>query len=121
MKFLGYCSWDESVRELVRSNHVLVVPSRSEGTPRVILECMAQGTPAIASNVGGIPDIVRDQENGLLFKMGSETDLLDKILMVCNNRDLYNRLILCSLSTSKYYTVQSFASHFLDAVGKLSK
>ncbi|MDB4442613.1 glycosyltransferase family 4 protein [bacterium] len=60
-----------------------VLPSRSEGTPTVILEAMASGTPIIASKVGGIPEIISDGVNGLLFESEKSEQLcvcLEKLL-----------------------------------------
>jgi glycosyltransferase involved in cell wall biosynthesis len=55
---------------------VFVLPSRSEGTPKVLLEAMARGLPVVASNVSGIPTLVRREQTGLLF----EDDDLDGLL-----------------------------------------
>ena len=47
---------------------VLVLPSRSEGMGRVIVEAFCRARPVVASRVGGIPDLVRDGDNGLLVE-----------------------------------------------------
>ncbi len=54
------------VPELMAALDILAVPSINEGMGRVLLEAGAAGTPAVASRVGGIPDIVDDGETGLL-------------------------------------------------------
>jgi glycosyltransferase involved in cell wall biosynthesis len=48
------------------ASDVLCVPSRSEGTPNVVIEALASGRPVVASRVGGVPEVVRHGENGLL-------------------------------------------------------
>ncbi|MBI2821675.1 MAG: glycosyltransferase family 4 protein [Acidobacteria bacterium] len=54
---------------------VAVLPSLFEGMGRVVLEAMAAGKPVVASNTGGIPDLVRHGENGLLVKPGDMQSL----------------------------------------------
>jgi glycosyltransferase involved in cell wall biosynthesis len=50
---------------------VFVLPSLSEGSPSVIVEALAAGTPILASNVGGVPELVRDGKEGFLFQPGN--------------------------------------------------
>lgn len=59
VQILGWIS-SADVAKLIERSHVLVLPSRNEGTPRAILEAMANGLCVIASDVGGIPELIGD-------------------------------------------------------------
>jgi len=54
------------ISEILSLSDIFVLPSLREGLPLTILEAMACGKPVIATNVGGIPEIVKDGENGIL-------------------------------------------------------
>jgi len=71
---------------------VLVLPSASEGLGRVIIEAFVRGRPAVASRVGGIPDLVQDGVNGLLVPPGDAPMLADAIVRVLTDRPLAERL-----------------------------
>ena len=61
--FLGHV---EDVPSLLAASDILCHPSLAEGLPNAIVEAMASGVPVVASNVGGIPDVVSHEETGLL-------------------------------------------------------
>ncbi|MEM7652839.1 MAG: glycosyltransferase family 4 protein [Pseudomonadota bacterium] len=63
------------VRELMRAATVLVLPSRTEAFPMVLLEAAAMGLPAIASNVGGVAEIIDDGATGSLVDAGDSESL----------------------------------------------
>jgi glycosyltransferase involved in cell wall biosynthesis len=60
----------EEVTQLLQKVDIFVLPSYYEGMPMVVLEALSAGLPVIATSVGGIPEVVRDNYNGLLVKPG---------------------------------------------------
>lgn len=70
----------------------LILPSRKEGLGSVLLEAMLAEVPVIASNAGGIPDLVKDGKTGLLIAPNDPQALADKILELYSNADLRRRL-----------------------------
>jgi glycosyltransferase involved in cell wall biosynthesis len=69
---------------------LLVLPSRSEGLPRVVMEAFCRGRPVVGSYGGGIPDLVVDGENGLLGRDGHE--LGEALARVLGDSGLAERL-----------------------------
>ena len=78
----------EQVREKMKNCYCLAVPSISEGLPRVIMEAMALAKPIIASNVGGIPDLLKDGQNGFLFEPRNSDELAKKLKILLSDKDL---------------------------------
>lgn len=78
----------DKVREKMRDCYCLAVPSVSEGLPRVIMEAMALAKPIIASRVGGIPDLVKDGQNGFLFEVGNVEQLAEKLRILLQDKNL---------------------------------
>jgi len=64
---------------------VAVIPSLMENYPIVALEALRYKTPVIASRIGGIPEIIIDHENGLLFEAGSVPELKNALAEMVNN------------------------------------
>jgi glycosyltransferase involved in cell wall biosynthesis len=71
---------------------LLVLPSLTEGIPLTLLEGMSFGLPIVASNVGGIPEIIENGNNGVLVEPGSSDELAAKIAMLIKERDLRSKL-----------------------------
>lgn len=70
---------------LLRDSDVMVLPSRREGLPMVIVEAMLAGTPIIASAVGGIPEVLVHQQSGLLFSPDDTKGLSEQMREVLQN------------------------------------
>lgn len=71
---------------------VLVLNSTHEGFPHVILEAMGLGLPVVATAVGGIPEIVRHGENGLLIPPSNDQALFDTLWSLISSRSERERL-----------------------------
>jgi glycosyltransferase involved in cell wall biosynthesis len=76
----------EAVRELLDGSTCLVLPSRSEGLPRVLFEAMARGRAVVATKVGGIAELVDDGVNGRLVDPDDATALADALVDVLGDR-----------------------------------
>ncbi len=72
--------------------NVFVLPSRSEGSPNVLLEAMASGTAVVATAVGGVPEVVRSGDNGLLVPANDVNALAGGIAELSINQELRQRL-----------------------------
>ena len=78
--------------EHIGSCAILVLPSRSEAMGRVLVEAMAAGKPRVGSNVDGIPTVINDGVDGLLFESENVEDLASKLDMLMGNQDLRRKL-----------------------------
>jgi len=74
--FVGHKS---NIEAVWRSHHALVLPSRFEGMPLVIVEAMLCGRPCIATDVGGTRELIRDGENGFLARAAT-VEMLDEAM-----------------------------------------
>jgi glycosyltransferase involved in cell wall biosynthesis len=85
VQFLGFLVGHALISQMARAS-VIVVPSRWwENYPMVVLEAMLLGKPVIASQMGGIPEMVKDGERGLLFEAGNVAELREKIQWVAQH------------------------------------
>ncbi|MCQ6254867.1 glycosyltransferase family 4 protein [Methanocaldococcus sp.] len=91
IQLLGKKSFNETA-SFMRKCSFLIVPSRSEGFGLVAVEAMACSKPVIASDVGGLKEVVIDGYNGLLFKKEDIIDLKEKIQKLIDDKDLRKTL-----------------------------
>jgi glycosyltransferase involved in cell wall biosynthesis len=72
---------------------VLVLPSHSEGSPNVLLEAMAAQVPIVATAVGGVPEIVQNDETALLIKPNAPEQMAGAISEILGDDALAQRLV----------------------------
>ena len=82
VEFTGWVSGDEKIKKLNQAD-VVVLPSYNEGLPMVILEGMSLGKCIISTRVGGIPEVIENEENGLLIDAGNKEQLIGALSVTC--------------------------------------
>jgi glycosyltransferase involved in cell wall biosynthesis len=107
--------WDRSLtpEEVARAldeSTVLVLPSRSEGMGRVVVEAQCRGRAVIGSRVGGIPDLVCDGENGLLVEPEHPEALAEALQRVLADPELAARLGAEARASVRLGSPESWAS-----------
>ena len=91
VKYCTSLEWHKAM-EVLKSSQVLVLPSRIESVPQSILEAFYLKIPVIATNVGGVHELVSNNKTGLLVTPNNSKELLEKINYLLNDIDLCNRL-----------------------------
>jgi glycosyltransferase involved in cell wall biosynthesis len=89
--FLGSVPY-EQVPALYHEFDAFVLPSHTEGLPRVILEAQATATPVIATRVGGVPEVIDDGKTGVLCEPHAPTELAAALDRLATNEDERTRL-----------------------------
>ncbi|MCU0241262.1 MAG: glycosyltransferase family 4 protein [Vicinamibacteria bacterium] len=82
----------ENVDEYLRAGDVFVFPSVFEGLPHSIVEAAAAGLPSVASRAGGIPDVIVDQENGLLVPPADSAALAQALRAMIGTDEMRARM-----------------------------
>ena len=87
--FVGY---QPDVAGYYRLFDAFLLPSVNEGTPVSAIEALASGTPVVATRVGGVPDVVRDQVDGFLVEPGDTEAAADRLAELASDPELRQRL-----------------------------
>jgi glycosyltransferase involved in cell wall biosynthesis len=109
----------EDVARTYANATVLIVPSLcEENAPMVIAEAAAQGLPAVAAAIGGIPEMVKDGENGLLFKPGDADDLALQLRRIDEHPEILEPMREKAIESSARYAPDRVAGEYLKLLGK---
>lgn len=87
--FVGY---QPEVAGYYRLFDAFLLPSVNEGTPVSAIEALASGTPVVATRVGGVPDVVRDGEDGFLFEPGDTDGAAERLALLASDATLRSAL-----------------------------
>ncbi len=101
--FRGRISNTEIPRHMTQSD-LFVLPSLSESFGIVNIEAMASGLPIVTTNVGGLPEIVKNGVNGFLVEPKNPEALAEKILLVLNDKDLWEKISVQNIETASEYS-----------------
>ncbi len=99
----------ERIQDCMNQAEVFVHPSLSEGFPVTIIEAMACGLPIVATNVGGIPNIVEEGVNGYLVNAKSPDEMAERILFLLQNDEMRERMSANNREKAELFTWDKIA------------
>lgn len=106
IEFLGPLPGDR-VGSLLKGAMFSVIPSVwYENNPLSVIESLSLGTPVVGASIGGIPELISDGRDGLIFKAGDESDLSEKLIEACEhtwNREEIKRDALRRFSSASHF------------------
>jgi len=92
VKFLGFLSEYQAATKFISDAYCLVVPSRTDNFPTVILEALSAGVPVIATRVGGVTEMIEDGKEGYLVESENVEALADAITRMVEDTTRRNRM-----------------------------
>jgi glycosyltransferase involved in cell wall biosynthesis len=104
VRFLGYRS---DVEAVLRAADLCVVPSRSEGFSLAALEAMATGLPVVATGVGGLPEVVKDGETGVLVEPENPPALAKAVIRLLADPTLRSEVAAAALASARGYDIDA--------------
>jgi glycosyltransferase involved in cell wall biosynthesis len=112
--FIGHVD-REALLKHYQNASIFILPSYYEGMPNSILEAMACGLPIIATNVGGIPDVVVHGKNGLLIPPGDSNAIAAAIIRLKTDSQLRERMgTLNRKCVEKFYSWDRISEKFIE-------
>lgn len=106
--------------QLYSATDVFVVPSIEDNLPNTILECLSCGTPVVAFNIGGVPDMIKHKFNGYLVDEVSSEGLGKGINFVLNNLSLFDSYEI-SQDCRQRFNIQLQASKYTKLYEKINE
>jgi glycosyltransferase involved in cell wall biosynthesis len=99
----------DDVRPWLRAAYLLLLTSENEPFGRVLVEAMACGVPVVATRCGGVPEIVRDGQDGLLVEPGHADQMAEAIRKLFKDNILRDRLVKSALKRAETFSIEDHA------------
>ena len=115
IKWIGHVRFQD-IPDLMRSSDIFVLPSLSEGTPRVLVEARANSLPLVATNVGGIPTSVINEHDGILVPAKDPKLLANAISKIIEDGVFRKRLIYNGYKTAQKMTTDKFVNFTIECL-----
>jgi len=117
--FLG---WREDVAAVYAELDLLVMPSKQEAMGRVIVEAFSAGVPVVAFPVGGIPEVIHDQDSGFLVRPATAEALANKLreLLTGDRERLRTVARNARREWEKHYTLAAFQSRIMELMERVA-
>lgn len=110
--YIKQCGTVCSPFQILNDSDIFILPSKYEGMPMTLIEAMGTGLPIVASDVGGIPDMIDNYHNGILCAPKID-DIADKIIGLLNNEALCEKLGRSALTDSQKFSAELMAERYV--------
>lgn len=100
--------------QLLADSSIFILPSYGEGLPMALMEALAAGKAVIITPVGGVPDVITDEVNGLLIPAGSPAAIATALGRLVEDADLRRRLGRAGRETAEIYSLDAWYAHLTD-------
>lgn len=112
---VGFKSGEE-LKTLISQARASVYPSIwYENCPLSVMESISYGTPVIGADIGGIPELIENGKNGLLFKSGDAKDLASKISLIVNDNTVADK-ITNGCKDNKFMSVREYTAKYFELI-----
>jgi glycosyltransferase involved in cell wall biosynthesis len=119
VRFLGWIS-GEAKQQTLKEADIFVLPSHFEGLSNAMLEAMAAGLPVVVTRVGGLPDVIHHEVDGLLVEPRDVAGLRDALLRLIGDRSLREALGLAARAKAGTFCVERAVDQLLDLASRQS-
>jgi glycosyltransferase involved in cell wall biosynthesis len=106
----------DNIGDILGETSVFALSSLREGLPVALVEALASGLPVIGTNAGGIPEVIKDKENGFVVLAGEERALSKAILDIFNNPEKLEKMGLRSRELFEQYFSLNIMINKLDVL-----
>jgi glycosyltransferase involved in cell wall biosynthesis len=113
VNFQGWVS-QQTVMKFIEQTDILVVSSKHESLPMVIAESMAAGKVVVASNVGGIPEMIEHNTNGFLFSLSEPDEIVNILDGLYNNKEKIAEISQKAKAVAQRYQFQNVAEKTIE-------
>lgn len=108
----------DNVGDYLSALDLFILPSNREGIGSILFDAMEQQLAIVGSRVGGVPDVVHDNENGLLIDPASPSQLLDAILELRDDAAMRSRLGQAGKRLAANFTASAMCEKYLEIYGE---
>jgi glycosyltransferase involved in cell wall biosynthesis len=117
VRFMGY---ESDVTKIYSSLDVMLHLSTKDWLPSTVIETTAAGCPVVAYNAGGIPEIIKDGQTGILCKPGVTEEIVDRLEDVSKNREFISVLATRGrASMSSQFTVERMVKEYVELFSRM--
>lgn len=110
----------QTTLETIRSCDVLLLNSKYEGLPHLAVEAFSVGTPVVATDAGGIPEVVEHMKTGLIYPTGDDAAMVESLSRILSDSTLRNRLGKAAQKTIGRFSEERAAVQYRELVALLA-